>query len=88
MKKESEKTRLEAEKIKKMIEHFVARVTAQTSAKICRVNRKTAVTSYHRFRELIAEALEKEHKIFALKNYPQSPIVELYTRALMLLPEH
>ena len=58
------KTRLEKEQVKQLIEHFVVGVTARTSAKICRVNFKTAVAWYNKFRKLIAEALEKEHKIF------------------------
>ena len=58
------KARLKEEKIKQLIEHFVAGVTAQTSSQLCEINRKTAIAWYHRFRELIAKALEKEHKVF------------------------
>ncbi len=58
------KPRLGKEQIKKLIEHFVIGVPARTSAKICTINFKTAVAWYHRFRALIAKALEEEHRIF------------------------
>lgn len=54
------KSRLSKAKQERLIEHFVAGATARCAAELVGVNRKTAISYYHRLRELIAYHTETE----------------------------
>ena len=54
------KSRLSRYKQARLMEHFVAGMTARTAAKLVGVHRNTAAYFYHRLREIIAYELEKE----------------------------
>jgi len=52
------KSRLSGYKQDRLMAHFVSGSTALTAARLCRVNRKTARSFFHRLREIIAFELE------------------------------
>ena len=52
------KSRLSRYKQDRLTEHFVSGLTAQTTASLCGVNRKTAAFYFLRLREIIAYELE------------------------------
>ena len=54
------KRRLSQHKQGRLIEHFVAGITAQTAARLCGVHRNTAAYYFHRLREFIAYELKAE----------------------------
>jgi len=58
------RSRLSKYKQEKLLELFVAEVTARTAAELAGVNRHTATLYYQKIRKKIAEYLEKEADLF------------------------
>jgi transposase len=54
--------RLPKKKMVKLMEHFVAGVTARTAAELADVNRNTATKYFRFFREIIALNIQESHK--------------------------
>ena len=54
------KSRLSEYKQERLMEHFVSGSTARTAARLCGVNRKTAVYFFRRLREIVVLELEAE----------------------------
>jgi transposase len=57
------KSRLSAYKQGRLVEHFVAGVTARPAAVLCGVSRKTAAFYFLRLREIISHELEAESAV-------------------------
>jgi transposase-like protein len=57
------KSRLSQHKQGRLIEHFVARTTARTAARLCGVHRNTAAYYFLRLHEIIAYELEAEIEV-------------------------
>jgi transposase len=54
--------KIEKKKQTKLIEMFVAEVTARTAAELTGVNRRTAILFYHKLREIILLNIEDENQ--------------------------